>query len=125
MEVSEEDHEERCAVEVTVGLIAGKWKPIILFHLHTAGSLRFVELARKLPQVSDRVMARTLRELEADNLVVRSVAPTMPVRVTYALSDEGRSLVPLMRALSAWAGNRQTGTAMTKSPIFKEGVATA
>jgi DNA-binding HxlR family transcriptional regulator len=106
MDVSEADREDRCAVEVTVGLIAGKWKPIILFHLHMAGRLRFAELGRKLPRVSDRVLARTLRELEADGLVARMVESTMPVRVSYDLTEDGRSLVPLLRALSAWANGR-------------------
>jgi len=95
--------ERRCAVEVTVSVIGGKWKPIILFHL-MGGTLRFGELRRRLRQVGERVLTRQLRELEADRLVVRHVFAEVPPRVEYRLSEAGRSLVPVLETMSRWGG---------------------
>jgi DNA-binding HxlR family transcriptional regulator len=91
----------RCAVEVTVAVIGGKWKPIILFHL-MKGTLRFGELHRRLPQVGERVLTRQLRELEADRLVLREIFAEVPPRVEYRLSDTGRSLIPVLETMSRW-----------------------
>lgn len=98
---------ERCAVEVTVAIIGGKWKPILLFHLHREAVLRFGELGRRVPQVSQRVLARQLRELEADGLVARRVYAQVPPKVEYRLTDDGRALVPILEAMSAWGDARQ------------------
>ena len=100
--------EDHCAVEVTVSLIGGKWKPIILFHIFTCEIIRFSELNRKLPQVSDRMMARQLKELEADGLLTRNVRSTFPLKVEYALTRDGRSLVPILQAMSDWGEKRQS-----------------
>lgn len=97
----------RCAVEVTVAMIGGKWKPIILFHLFQGGVLRFSELRRKLPKVSERILARQLRELEADRLVRRTVHPQVPPKVEYELTGDGHSLVPILQAMSDWGYARQ------------------
>lgn len=96
-----------CAVEVTVAMIGGKWKPIILFHLFKGGVLRFSELARKLPQVSDRILTRQLRELESDGLLRRQVYAQVPPRVDYDLTSDGRSLIPVLQAMSDWGYKRQ------------------
>ena len=98
---------ERCAVEVTVAMIGGKWKPIILFHLFQGGVLRFSELRRKLPKVSERIRVRQLRELEADRLVRRTIHPQVPPRVEYELAGDGHSLVPILQAMSEWGYARQ------------------
>lgn len=103
------DAERRCAVEVTVAVIGGKWKPISLFHL-MSGTLRFGELHRRLPRVGERVLTRQLRELEADRLVVRRAHAQVPPRVEYSLSEEGRSLVPVLETMSRW-GERYGATA--------------
>lgn len=99
--------EDHCAVEVTVSLIGGKWKPIILFHIFTSEMIRFSEIKRKLPQVSDRMMTRQLKELEADGLVIRNVRSTFPLKVEYALTQDGKSLVPILQAMSDWGEKRQ------------------
>lgn len=99
--------EDHCAVEVTVNLIGGKWKPIILFHIFTCEMIRFSELKRKVPQVSDRMMTRQLKELEADGLVIRNVRSTFPLKVEYTLTHDGRSLVPILQAMSDWGEKRQ------------------
>jgi len=95
-----------CAVEATVAVIGGKWKPIVLFHL-MEGPLRYSGLQSRLSTVSDRMLTRTLRELEADGLIVRSVHAEVPVRVEYELSDNGQSLIPVLEAMSRWGARRQ------------------
>ena len=97
--------QEECAVEATVAVIGGKWKPILLFHL-LSGPKRYSELQRLVPQASDRMLTRSLRELEQDGLIVRSVFPEVPVRVEYALSPDGKTLIPILNAMSEWGGKR-------------------
>ena len=90
-----------CAVEATVTLIDGKWKCVILYHL-LSGTLRFNQLRRLVPCATQRVLTAQLRELEADGLVTRIVYPEVPPKVEYLLSDRGRSLELVLRALGAW-----------------------
>lgn len=97
--------EKRCAVEATIAVIGGKWKPILLFHM-LDGSLRYSELQRRVPRATDRMLTRSLRELEADGLVSRTVHAEVPVRVEYALTGRGRSLVPILQAMSDWGEGR-------------------
>lgn len=95
----------RCPVETTVGLIGGKWKPVLLFHL-LAGPKRYSELQRLVSDASDRMLTRSLRELEEVQLVNREVFAEVPVRVEYSLTKDGRSLVPILEAMSDWGTNR-------------------
>ncbi len=97
--------EAECAVEATVAVIGGKWKPILLFHM-LSGPKRFSELQRLVPQASDRMLTRSLRELEEDKLVLREIYPEVPARVEYCLSSDGISLVPILNAMSAWGTSR-------------------
>ncbi|GAB3124931.1 winged helix-turn-helix transcriptional regulator [Novispirillum itersonii] len=90
-----------CAVEATLTLIDGKWKGVVLFHL-LDGTLRFNEIRRKLPSVTQRMLTHQLREMEADGLISRTVFPQVPPRVDYALTDRGRSLQPVLMALKQW-----------------------
>lgn len=90
-----------CAVEATLALIDGKWKGVVLFHLFE-GTLRFNEIRRRLPNLTQRMLTNQLRELEADGLIVRTVYPQVPPRVEYSLSARGRSLEPVIKALKAW-----------------------
>jgi DNA-binding HxlR family transcriptional regulator len=90
-----------CAVEGALGLIDGKWKGVVLFHLFE-GTHRFGEIRRRLPNVTQRMLTNQLRELEADGLIVRKVYPEVPPKVEYSLSALGRSLEPVIMALKAW-----------------------
>ncbi|MEM7441798.1 MAG: helix-turn-helix domain-containing protein [Pseudomonadota bacterium] len=99
--------ETECAVEATVAVIGGKWKPILLFHM-LGGPKRFSELQRLVPQASDRMLTRSLRELEADRLILREIYAEVPVRVEYSLSKDGKSLIPILNAMSDWGGKRAT-----------------
>ncbi len=94
-----------CPVEQTVSLIGGKWKPYVLFNL-VDGPKRFSELQRQIPDVSDRMLTRALRELEADHLISRDVIAQVPVKVIYALTADGQSLVPILETMVEWTKRR-------------------
>jgi DNA-binding HxlR family transcriptional regulator len=90
-----------CSVERTMSLIDGKWKIIVLYKL-LRGTLRFNELRRLIPSITQRMLTHQLRELEADGLVVRTVYAQVPPRVEYTLSVRGRSLEPVLMAMKDW-----------------------
>jgi DNA-binding HxlR family transcriptional regulator len=115
-----EDHDEalgttmkryHCPVELAVDVIGGKWRPVILAHLKE-GVHRYGELRRRMPDVSEKMLTQRLRELEADGLVTRRALATSPPHVEYALTEEGRSLAPVLQALYDWGTARaeRTGT---------------
>ncbi|WP_112661839.1 winged helix-turn-helix transcriptional regulator [Microvirga flavescens] len=91
-----------CSVEATLNLIDGKWKIVILYKLLKGGTLRFNELRRLMPAVTQRMLTNQLRELEADGLLTRKVYPEVPPRVEYSLSVRGRSLEQVIMALKIW-----------------------
>ncbi|EEA94755.1 helix-turn-helix domain-containing protein [Pseudovibrio sp. JE062] len=107
------------AVAATVAIIGGKWKPILLYHLVT-GSKRFSELKKLMPGASDRMLTRSLRELEEHFIVRREVFAEVPVRVEYSLTKDGMSLIPVLNALSDWgqARNGNSDEAAEPSSIF-------
>lgn len=90
-----------CSVEATLSLIDGKWKGVILFHL-VQGTLRFNQIRRLIPDVTQRMLTNQLRELEVDGLIDRRVYPQVPPKVEYSLSPRGRSLEPVITALKLW-----------------------
>ncbi|WP_330232154.1 helix-turn-helix transcriptional regulator [Nocardia sp. NBC_00508] len=104
-----------CAVEVTVDLIGGKWKPVILAHLKE-GVHRYGELRRRMPTTSEKMLVQQLRELESDGLVHRTVFDTVPPQVEYTLTDEGHTLVPVLTALYDWGEQRAARTGLTLEP---------
>ena len=90
-----------CPVEATLELIGGKWKGMVLFHL-LGGKMRFGELMRAIGCVTQRMLTKQLRELEASGLVNRIVHAEVPPRVEYELTTEGESLEPILNALKDW-----------------------
>ena len=91
-----------CPVEATLDVIGGKWKAVIVFHLFEDGTLRFAELCRKISGVSERILTRQLRELEADGLVHREVYAQVPPKVEYSLTPYGKTIKPVSTALCRW-----------------------
>ena len=95
------DADVRCPVEACLELIGGRWKGVILFHL-IGGTRRFNELRRLLPKVTQRMLTRQLRELEAHQIIVRKIYPEVPPKVEYSLSELGKSMEPIIRMLQKW-----------------------
>jgi DNA-binding HxlR family transcriptional regulator len=91
----------RCAVDQALEVLSGKWKPRILWRLQ-AGTLRFNELQRAIPPVTQRMLTLQLRELERDGLVVRKVYAEVPPKVEYSLTAPARQLAPRMQAMGQW-----------------------
>jgi Predicted transcriptional regulators len=91
-----------CPVESTLSFLDGKWKGVILYHLLTEGTLRFNELRRRIPSVTQRMLTKQLRELEEAELITRTIFPVVPPRVDYALTPLGQSLEPVVTALHVW-----------------------
>lgn len=90
-----------CGLELALDIIAAKWKPAIIWQLHFAPT-RFGALRRSLPGVSERVLAKQLRELEADGVVERAVYEEAVQRVEYSLTPSGRELNAAVHALAEW-----------------------
>lgn len=91
----------RCGVEVTLAVMGGKWKGLILWHLRLK-TLRFAQLQRRLRSVTQKMLTQQLRELEANGLVHRQIYAEVPPRVEYSLTDEGRRIVPILELMCQW-----------------------
>jgi DNA-binding HxlR family transcriptional regulator len=101
-----------CPVELAVDVIGGRWRTVILSQLKE-GVHRYGELRRRIPGVSEKMLTQRLRELEADGLVSRRDLGTVPPHVEYDLTEEGRSLAPVLQALYDWGAARAERTGQT------------
>ena len=95
-----------CAVEATLSVIGGVWKPVLVFHLLN-GKLRFNALCRVIPSATQRMITLQLRELEADGIVKRTVYPEVPPKVEYELTALGQSLAPVLLNMRDWGERLQ------------------
>ncbi len=103
-----------CCTSVTMGIIGGKWKTVILFYL-IEGPLRYNELKKKMAGVTERTLSLQLRGLEEDGVVKRKVFTAKPpMRVEYSLTDFGKTLVPLLNAIVDWGEFVATNYSDTK-----------
>ncbi|ART74898.1 winged helix-turn-helix transcriptional regulator [Sutcliffiella horikoshii] len=91
-----------CEKELTLSVIGGKWKMLILWHLGKEGTKRFGELKALMPGITQRMLVNQLRELEEDLIVKRVVYPVVPPKVEYSLTEQGRSLMPILDAMYNW-----------------------
>ena len=96
---------EICPVRNVIARFGNKWALLIILVISENEPIRYNELGRKIPDISPRVLANTLRTLEADGLVDRKYFQEVPPRVEYSLTDTGRSLVPIILKLTEWAQN--------------------
>jgi DNA-binding HxlR family transcriptional regulator len=90
-------------VENIFGMLEGRWKLEIMFRLFGGKVLRFSDLERAIPAISQKMLAQQLRQMETDGLLSRTVYPEVPPRVDYRLTDWGQSLCPALDALLKWA----------------------
>ncbi|MEK0165646.1 helix-turn-helix domain-containing protein [Phaeobacter sp. JH20_36] len=91
-----------CPIRTVLAQISGKWSLLVILLLRD-GEYRFSEIQRAIPDVSQRMLTQTLRQLERDGLVARKVTPVIPPRVDYAITELGRSLFDPIGAMAAWA----------------------
>jgi len=94
--------EINCEKELTLAVIGGKWKLIILWHMGLDGTLRFSELKKRIPSITQKMLTNQLRELEEDQLVTRKVYAEVPPRVEYSLTAYGESLMPILQMMYKW-----------------------
>ena len=91
-----------CCTSVTMGVIGGKWKSVILYHL-IEGPLRYNELRKQMPGVTERTLSLQLQQLQEDGVVRREVFTTKPpLKVEYSLTDFGKTLIPLLQMIADW-----------------------
>jgi len=93
-------------VENVLRILEGRWKLVILFHLFGGKTLRFSELERAIPSISQKMLIQQLRQLEKDGIIRRIVHHQVPPKVEYCLTEWGQSLCPALDALLQWAAGR-------------------
>ncbi len=91
-----------CPVDVTLSMIGGKWKILILSHLHQFGRRGFSEIRDNLPKVSEKMLMQQLNELRRNDLIDKKIVLLKPYRVEYFLTESGKSLKPLYSFMSTW-----------------------
>ena len=94
--------EYSCSIELTLDIIGGKWKPIILWRLAKNDVLRFSELKRSMGGITQKMLTQQLRELEAYEMVHREVYPEVPPKVEYSLTKQGKSVMPILDVMCKW-----------------------
>ncbi len=92
-------------MELTLDIIGGKWKPLIIFHIGNSKKLRYGEIKRQIPDISERVLSRELRELDGNGIIIREEFREKILRVEYSLTEIGNEVLPLLNALTQW-GNK-------------------
>ncbi len=92
-----------CPVRNILSKILDKWSLLVLYTLEQAGMMRFNDLRRAIPDISQKMLTTTLKSLEMDGLVSRKVIPDVPVKVEYRLTDRSLQLMPMLDVLLGWA----------------------
>ncbi|MFD0836219.1 winged helix-turn-helix transcriptional regulator [Mariniflexile aquimaris] len=91
-----------CCASLTMGVIGGKWKTVILYHL-IDGTLRYNELRKEMPTVTERTLSLQLKTLEEDGIIKRKVYTSKPpLKVEYSLTDLGKTLIPVIQSIANW-----------------------
>lgn len=91
-----------CALDITMDFIGGKWKTVVLWYLKNE-TLRFAELKKRIPDITEKMLSLQLRALETDGLIVRQAHGTKPpLKVEYSLTEFGKTLIPALNAIAKW-----------------------
>ena len=98
------DEDIRCPLEYGLAIFGGKWKSRIICVLTAKDTLRYSELRNEMKNITDAVLASTLKELIADQIVCRRSYDEIPPRVEYSLTDKGESVVPILQSICQWSG---------------------
>jgi DNA-binding HxlR family transcriptional regulator len=105
MEIKLNGRTYHCALDVTMDYIGGKWKTVVLWYLRKH-ILRFSELKRQIPDITEKMLSLQLRQLEKDGIVGRRVFAEIPPRVEYFLTEEGKSIIPVIEAIAKWGRDK-------------------
>ena len=98
------DKDIRCPLEYGMEIFGGKWNSRIICVLATLGTLRYSEIRKEMGNITDAVLASTLKELTANEIILRKSYDEIPPRVEYSLSEKGKSVVPILQSICKWAG---------------------
>ena len=107
-----------CPVRNVLSRVGDKWSMLILFTLESHPTIRFKELQRNIPDISQKMLTATLKTLEADGLVKREVFPEVPPRVEYSLTAKGLSLLPLIDNLLTWASDNMEDIIASRKQFY-------
>lgn len=102
LETGQMTPDEICPVLYTMSILGQRWKMPILWHLADEGTLRYNELKRGIPLITNIMLTQSLRELEQSHLVERKSYGTVPPKVEYSLTERGRTLIPILRQIHEW-----------------------
>lgn len=98
-----------CLVDLTMNIIGGKWKAIILWHLKDGTILRYGELKRGLGKITPKMLTQQLRELEDHEMIHRKEFYQIPPKVEYSLTEKGQSIIPILEQLCDWSNKHILG----------------
>ncbi|PLR80907.1 transcriptional regulator [Bacillus canaveralius] len=101
-----ENGQFNCEKELTLSVISGKWKIVILWYLGKAGPHRFSELQKLFPKITQKMLSSQLKELIEDGVVLRTAYPEVPPRVEYSLTELGQTLMPIIEMMYEWGKKR-------------------
>lgn len=93
-----------CPLELTMDIVKGKWQCVILWHLRL-GPLRFGQLQRRLPGITQKMLSQQLLKLEQDFLLTKKIYPIIPPKVEYSLTELGKSFIPILHSMYSWGRN--------------------
>ena len=108
----------KCPVRNVLNRVGDKWSMLVLFTLESTPTIRFKELQRNIPDISQKMLTTTLKTLEADGLIIRKAYPEIPPRVEYELTSRGKSLLPLIDNLLSWASTNMDGIMHSRETFF-------
>ena len=106
-----------CALDITMAFVGGKWKAVVLWYIRDR-PMRFGELKRQIPEITEKMLSLQLKRLESDGLVARKAFAEVPPRVEYSLTQEGKTLRPVLKALALWGRKKgaKDGTMVRQGP---------
>lgn len=102
-----------CPIEYSMQKIAGKWKLVILWHIYTSEVIRFNELMRTINKITHKMLSNQLKELVADELVHKEIYAEVPPKVEYSLTEDGKTLIPIMESLKVWGNEHRISKGLT------------
>ena len=101
MEVLYHDKTYNCSFELAVEMFGGKWKGLVLWNLNQ-GTMRYGELRRAIPKITQKMLTLTLRDLEKHKLITRKVYQVIPPKVEYTITENAEKLIPILQAIQDW-----------------------